>query len=295
MRPICATTSRTVLDEAIVVDNGSTDGTFELLVELAEELPLQLASEIGHVYQSGRVTRMARFAAQQGADWVLPIDADEFWVARDVSFRSVLEQAPVDARALFVDVINFVQRHLVRQERHPVGLSGPPARGAPHGVRRVRAQAGARPREPHDHQPLVQPPDVIVGPSGGIDAQERAGTCRIVHVDGGHRYDVVRQDVVTARTLLGPDGLVAFGNIFTPHKPGVALAVRELVLGGEFVPLCITESKLYGTWDHDAVAWVTAGNRGPGGRPAGPGEGHPHPGRVGRAVDLRARTPPGER
>ena len=101
--------------------------------------------------------------------------------------------------------------------------------------------------------------DVIVGPSGGIDAQERAGTCRIVHVDGGHRYDVVRQDVVTARTLLGPDGLVAFGNIFTPHKPGVALAVWELVLGGEFVPLCITESKLYGTWDHDAVAWVTAG------------------------------------
>ena len=100
----------TVLDEAIVVDNGSTDGTFELLVELAEELPVQLASEIGHVYQSGRVTRMARFAAQQGADWVLPIDADEFWVARDVSFRSVLEEAPPDARALFVDVINFVQR-----------------------------------------------------------------------------------------------------------------------------------------------------------------------------------------
>ena len=32
-----------------------------------------------------------------------------------------------------------------------------------------------------------QPPDVIVGLSEGIDAEERAGTCRIVHVDGGHR------------------------------------------------------------------------------------------------------------
>ncbi len=128
-----------------------------------------------------------------------------------------------------------------------------------------------------------QPPDVIVGPSGGIDAEERAGTCRIVHVDGGHRYDVVRQDVATARTLLGPGGLVAFGNISTPHNPGVALAVWELVLGGEFVPLCITESKLYGTWDHDAVAWVTAGIDDWVDGPAGPGEGHPHPGRMGRA------------
>ena len=65
-----------------------------------------------------------------------------------------------------------------------------------------------------------QPPDVIVGPSGGIDAEERAGTCRIVHVDGGHRYDVVRQDVATACTLLGPGRPGAFGNISTPHNPG---------------------------------------------------------------------------
>ena len=71
-----------VIDEAIVIDNGSSDGTFELLVELAEQLPIQLASEAGHMYQSDRVTRMARFATVQGADWVLPIDADEFWVAR---------------------------------------------------------------------------------------------------------------------------------------------------------------------------------------------------------------------
>ena len=42
----------------------------------------------------------------------------------------------------------------------------------------------------------------------------------------------------------------------TPHFPGVALAVWELVLGGAFVPLCITGSKLYGTWDGGAVDWV---------------------------------------
>ena len=68
------------IDEAIVIDNGSTDGTLELLANLTEDMPIQLSSEVGPMYQSERVTRMARLATLQGADWVLPIDADEFWV-----------------------------------------------------------------------------------------------------------------------------------------------------------------------------------------------------------------------
>jgi hypothetical protein len=62
--------------------------------------------------------------------------------------------------------------------------------------------------------------------------------------------------VTTARTLLGPGGIVAFGGITAKDSPGVALAVWELVLGGVFVPLCITEGKLYGTWDGAALDWV---------------------------------------
>ncbi len=111
-----------VIDEAIVIDNGSSDGTFELLADLAEDLPIQLASEVGHMYQAERVTRMARFATVQGADWVLPIDADEFWVCTGVSFRDVLEEAPGDVRALFVEVVNFVQRRDVLVAR-PGGLA----------------------------------------------------------------------------------------------------------------------------------------------------------------------------
>ena len=100
----------TGIDEAIVIDNGSTDGTLEVIAELAEELPIQLSSEVGHIYQGERVTRLARFAAGQGADWVLPIDADELWVATGTPLREVLEEAPADVRALFVEVVNFVQR-----------------------------------------------------------------------------------------------------------------------------------------------------------------------------------------
>ena len=37
----------TGIDEAIVIDNGSTDGTLEVIADLAEELPIQLSSEVG--------------------------------------------------------------------------------------------------------------------------------------------------------------------------------------------------------------------------------------------------------
>ncbi len=99
-----------VIDEAIVLDNGSTDGTLQLVARLADEMPIQVTSEVGPFYQSDRTTRLARLACVQGADWVLPIDADELWVATTGSFRDVLAEAPPEVRALFVDIVNFVQR-----------------------------------------------------------------------------------------------------------------------------------------------------------------------------------------
>ncbi|HEY6472532.1 MAG TPA: glycosyltransferase family 2 protein, partial [Acidimicrobiales bacterium] len=103
----------TVLDEAIVLDNGSTDGTLQIVARLAEELPIQVASEVGPIYQSDRTTRLARYAVWQGADWVLPIDADEFWVAaagEGASFRDVLAETPADVQALVVEVVTMVQQ-----------------------------------------------------------------------------------------------------------------------------------------------------------------------------------------
>jgi hypothetical protein len=101
-------------------------------------------------------------------------------------------------------------------------------------------------------------PEIIVGLSERIDAKARARTCRLVHVDGGHKYEVVRGDAATAKRLLRPGGVVAFDDISTAHNPGVALAVWELVLGGRFVPFCLTQHKLYGTWDAGGVNWLGA-------------------------------------
>ena len=488
-----------VIDEAIVIDNGSIDGTIDIVSELAEELPIRLASEIGPMYQADRTTRLARFAVMEGADWVLPIDADEFWVGDGAPFRAVLEDTPAEVEALFVDLVTFVQRRdvlaarpgclvsmtmrpehqvgpmedlprLVREEElgwveimhtpkcvhrgrpglsvpkgnHSTGVRGGRATDrltclhAPmrafstlagkldHGRReaeengpleaeaswhvkrwwqmarertldrewealsyrdgaitvggrshelvgdtrlrdaakavahlvRTTTVAAANPTEamapaigayyyaldtvpgwfspldfrilveldrlqrahgvggdlfeigayygksaillghlarpPHErltvcdvfehveaideesfpvfnhwyagvtrqgfeeqyHRFHVELPDIIVGPSAVIDADGLAGTCRMVHVDGGHSYDVVRHDAATARALLRPGGVVAFDDISTSHNPGSALAVWELVLGGQFRPLLLTDAKLYGTWDAGDIDWA---------------------------------------
>lgn len=72
------------VDQAFVADGGSTDGTIEIVQELAAELPIVLShdTELGW-YQSRKCSRLAAQALELGHDWVLPIDADEIWLAND--------------------------------------------------------------------------------------------------------------------------------------------------------------------------------------------------------------------
>lgn len=70
------------VDELIVADNGSIDGTRDLLAELAHELPLTVVDDRDPgYYQSRKMTALAELAAGRGAVWVVPFDADELWVA----------------------------------------------------------------------------------------------------------------------------------------------------------------------------------------------------------------------
>jgi glycosyltransferase involved in cell wall biosynthesis len=65
------------VDHVIVADNASTDGTRDIL----ERLPVELIDdpEVGY-YQSAAMTGLALRAAAQGAEWVVPFDADEVWL-----------------------------------------------------------------------------------------------------------------------------------------------------------------------------------------------------------------------
>jgi len=73
--------TRAWVDHHLVFDHDSTDGTREILGRLvAEGLPLAVFTDdaLGNLQQA-RSNHLTRLAAQDwGADWVLPLDADEF-------------------------------------------------------------------------------------------------------------------------------------------------------------------------------------------------------------------------
>ena len=81
------------VDFLIVADNGSTDGTRELLEELSQGYPITLLDdpERGY-YQSAKMSALASMAGEMGADWVVPFDADEVFYNRfGDTLRGLLE------------------------------------------------------------------------------------------------------------------------------------------------------------------------------------------------------------
>src|SRR5262249_36452615 len=96
------------IDRFLILDNDSVDGTSDVLADLAHDLPVEWRPHLGHFRQHELLTRLAREAFVRGADWVMSVDADEFWYAPASTLRAVLEKS--SAGALCVQLVNFVQR-----------------------------------------------------------------------------------------------------------------------------------------------------------------------------------------
>ena len=123
------------IDQVLIADNGSTDGTDRVLREFAATNRVHVFTRPGPFHQAETTTELAREAFLRGARWVIPIDADEFWHVPGARLRDVLDDFAA-AGAIEVEVVNFVQAReqdvldptalltMTRRVPEPVGSSG---------------------------------------------------------------------------------------------------------------------------------------------------------------------------
>ena len=94
------------IDAMLIADNGSTDGTRELLHQLAKVLPVIVVDDPIFAHeQDTKMTVLAKCVRKLGAKWIVPFDADEFWFARDSSLGDHLRNER-NAVVIYGDVFN---------------------------------------------------------------------------------------------------------------------------------------------------------------------------------------------
>ena len=99
------------VDFVIAIDNGSDDGTTEILESYARDGHVDLTREDRDYNQAEWVTQMARRAATEfGADWVINSDADEFYWPRGGTLKDVLAAVPTGYGGVRGMLRNFAPR-----------------------------------------------------------------------------------------------------------------------------------------------------------------------------------------
>lgn len=101
------------VDFFLVTDNGSVDGTLDILARWERAGRARVLHETGEMGAEGNewLTRMARLAAtEHDAGWVLHTDADEFWWPVEGNLRTTLAAIPESFGAVFAPRAEFVGR-----------------------------------------------------------------------------------------------------------------------------------------------------------------------------------------
>lgn len=108
------------VEHFLIADNGSTDGTARVLERLARtdrRIGWTRTGDAGF-HQAELVTDLAREAMKNGASWLLPFDADEFWWAPG-GLAAELRTSSADL--ISVPVVNFIQnRRQIRRDPRAV-------------------------------------------------------------------------------------------------------------------------------------------------------------------------------
>jgi len=109
------------VDQIIATDNGSVDGSLEILQRFERRGRLRLLQEPEHSHdQAVWVTRMARMAAREfNASWVINSDADEFWHPKRGTLHDTLQAIPKAIKAISIDRSNFLPPPRDAKDRRP--------------------------------------------------------------------------------------------------------------------------------------------------------------------------------
>lgn len=72
------------VDHVLIADNGSRDGTRDILSDLSRSGPVHVLDDPSiEFWQAEKVSLLSRAATRHGAAWIIPFDADELWFALD--------------------------------------------------------------------------------------------------------------------------------------------------------------------------------------------------------------------
>lgn len=188
------------VDTLLVADNMSTDGTRDILNRLTSELNLVVVDDLepGY-YQSAKMSDLAARAAEAGATWIVPFDADELWLAEH-RIASVL--ADVDHPVAAADLFNHLRtaidldesdpfRSMVWRQRDPAPLQKVAFRWEPgarihqgnHGVTLPSGSAGKTVLQVR-HFPYRSPDQMVRKARNGAAAYRTAAT--IPESEGAH-------------------------------------------------------------------------------------------------------------
>lgn len=85
-------------DRVLVADNLSTDGTREILDDLAAgDDRITVVDDLEPAYWQGRkMTALAHQAGDMGANWIVPFDADELWYSPTLTLAETLRATDAD-------------------------------------------------------------------------------------------------------------------------------------------------------------------------------------------------------
>lgn len=107
----------TQVDHVIIADNGSSDGTRDILTGLDVEL---VDDPDPAYYQSAKMGALAARAHEQGATWIVPFDADELWTCRWGTISDVLAAHEADYGIVTAELFDHVATGEDLDEPDPV-------------------------------------------------------------------------------------------------------------------------------------------------------------------------------